>query len=369
MSFLRYLLSIAFIFFSVSAGMCCSCILSSQTEREEALLKINESAYIFEAKVLSDSLTLETPESLQHFEFYNHPRVFSMQVRKAYKGELPRNITIETAASGAQCGEEFEVGKRYLVFASLVDDKLSTGLCSGNTPMAFAGAESRALRNEPPAPEDLLPPQVYAMFSRERNLAVVCGKIQGEEMASVEDYQPIHVGFFSWSAEYEGWDEGDSDVYVPAAGGRYCYLAKPGKYLITTSSQTINGCRLAAYYPGTLVFKEARLVTLQRGEIRQNFDLKVFSQKMGTVKVTVNLSADHDVRWLEVTDLAQDPLNNRSSESKSDTNDRNIVLENVPEGMHIFQAQIAGSNGLVINGTPVKFRTNGQSQELTLIVP
>ena len=246
----RYLLSIAFLFFSVSEGLCCSCMLSSQTEREEVLFKIKESAYIFEAKVLSDSRSLESfrhPESAQF-----QPRVFSMRKLQQYKGQVSRVVSVETGSD--TCGEDFEVGRSYLVFASLVDDKLSTGLCSGNVPIAFAGAELRALKDEPPAPEDLLPPQVYDIFVREPNDAVLCGAIEGVGESSLNDYQPVYVGLYSWSSEYGGWDESDSDAkYLPVSrDGKYCYWTKPGKYLITVSSKTVNGLRLAGYYPGTL---------------------------------------------------------------------------------------------------------------------
>src|SRR5689334_14763519 len=74
----------------------------------------------------------------------------------SYRGEVPADAIVETGMGGGDCGYWFEKGKSYLVVAWKEDNgSLSTGICSGTTPLVNAGAELRVLRGEPPTSGDL----------------------------------------------------------------------------------------------------------------------------------------------------------------------------------------------------------------------
>jgi len=69
------------------------------------------------------------------------PVAFEFSVDQIYKGDVSRTVSVSTVVSGASCGYEFQVGKRYTVFATGTGDKLETDLCRGNVEGDIAAAE------------------------------------------------------------------------------------------------------------------------------------------------------------------------------------------------------------------------------------
>lgn len=72
-------------------------------------------------------------------------RQVTFAVSDVWKGEVPQEITLSTAASSAACGYEFDQGDDYLVYAGESRDGLSTGLCSRTQPLSTATEDLRAL--------------------------------------------------------------------------------------------------------------------------------------------------------------------------------------------------------------------------------
>ncbi|MEO8632801.1 MAG: hypothetical protein ABI466_05530, partial [Chloroflexota bacterium] len=60
------------------------------------------------------------------------PVTIEFAVDTVYKGEVARSTIVRSVASGASCGFEVRVGKRYTVFPWSIDGKLDAGLCRGN---------------------------------------------------------------------------------------------------------------------------------------------------------------------------------------------------------------------------------------------
>jgi hypothetical protein len=60
------------------------------------------------------------------------PISVAFDVETVYKGDVTRRATVETVVSGASCGAEFTVGKRYTVFATVSSGRIETNLCRGN---------------------------------------------------------------------------------------------------------------------------------------------------------------------------------------------------------------------------------------------
>lgn len=61
---------------------------------------------------------------------------WTLQVYGSWKGEVSELIKVYSAASSISCGYEFKVGKRYAVFATMVDGKLKVFMCSPTTNIA-----------------------------------------------------------------------------------------------------------------------------------------------------------------------------------------------------------------------------------------
>src|SRR6185295_12203766 len=58
------------------------------------------------------------------------PRTFKFSVEQSFLGAGGREAEVATGMGGGDCGYEFKVGERYLVYAYLWKDRLTTGICS-----------------------------------------------------------------------------------------------------------------------------------------------------------------------------------------------------------------------------------------------
>jgi hypothetical protein len=56
--------------------------------------------------------------------------LIKFRVEKSWSNKFQKEITISTPGNSAMCGYEFQVGKKYLVYANGENDKLSTYLCT-----------------------------------------------------------------------------------------------------------------------------------------------------------------------------------------------------------------------------------------------
>ena len=96
----------------------CSCAQLSLDEY------INEADLIFVGKATRISkpfITIDPTEAVK----------VSLDVTRAYKGDVGKEITIETPQDSASCGYSFEEGGEYLVYGTKENGITSTNLCSG----------------------------------------------------------------------------------------------------------------------------------------------------------------------------------------------------------------------------------------------
>jgi hypothetical protein len=112
-----------FAFFTVlnaSSVLACSCILpgseSIDTQVREAY---TNSTAVFVGEVVEE---IEKPDA------------FSVEVKfkvvKSWKNEFKDAVLITTGRGGGDCGYEFEVGKKYLVYANGDKNNLRTNICT-----------------------------------------------------------------------------------------------------------------------------------------------------------------------------------------------------------------------------------------------
>lgn len=72
-------------------------------------------------------------------------RKVTIQVAEYWKGPVTSNFTVETPLTYSSCSYNFEVGRKYLVFADLWENRHSTGACSGNRALENAETELKIL--------------------------------------------------------------------------------------------------------------------------------------------------------------------------------------------------------------------------------
>jgi hypothetical protein len=70
-------------------------------------------------------------------EVIEEPGIYSLRVKfrinKTWKSEISKEIFLSTGRGGGDCGYEFKVGKKYLVYAT-GENNLSTSICSRTAP-------------------------------------------------------------------------------------------------------------------------------------------------------------------------------------------------------------------------------------------
>ena len=69
--------------------------------------------------------------------------VTTFDVESSVKAVSEPAIEITSAGDSAMCGTAFALQQRYLVFATIIDGRLDSGLCSGN--LELAAGESAPL--------------------------------------------------------------------------------------------------------------------------------------------------------------------------------------------------------------------------------
>lgn len=128
------LFSTFLIAFTASDSFACSCILQQDISIEKQVRDAYaKSASVFVGEVI---------------EVNSKPDVYFVSVKfkveKSWNKNFQKEITVTTGKGGGDCGIEFVVGKKYLVYASGENDKLSTNICT-RTAAAEANKDAAVL--------------------------------------------------------------------------------------------------------------------------------------------------------------------------------------------------------------------------------
>src|SRR6185436_12957521 len=59
---------------------------------------------------------------------------YKFSVQQAYSGVAGTEVEVYTGSGGGDCGYQFKVGQRYLVYAHLYKERLTTGICTRTRP-------------------------------------------------------------------------------------------------------------------------------------------------------------------------------------------------------------------------------------------
>ncbi|XID94864.1 hypothetical protein ACF3MZ_10245 [Paenibacillaceae bacterium WGS1546] len=106
----------------------CSCA------SRDAAAKLDISAAVFVGKVVGVGKAVQGK--------FGPLRPYTFEVDQAWKGVEEKRVTVySNDGASASCGYSFVQGETYLVYAHQENDRLQTGLCHGNRPIAEAGDE------------------------------------------------------------------------------------------------------------------------------------------------------------------------------------------------------------------------------------
>lgn len=109
-----------FLFASAEKSFACSCVALNEPVKKQIQNALTGSDAVFSGEVI------EIKESLTD----KNNVLVKFKMVKLWKGESQTEITITTAKDSAMCGYNFEVGKKYLVYASGLKENLSVNNCS-----------------------------------------------------------------------------------------------------------------------------------------------------------------------------------------------------------------------------------------------
>lgn len=128
-----------FAFFTVlnaSGVIACSCVLLGNESIESQI----RGAYTNSTAVFVGQVA----------EVIEKPDTYIIEVRfknvKSWKNEFKDTVSITTGRGGGDCGYEFEVGKRYLVYANGDKNNLRTNICTRTS--AFESNKDVAFLNK-----------------------------------------------------------------------------------------------------------------------------------------------------------------------------------------------------------------------------
>ena len=89
------------------------------------------------------------------------PIQVTFEISKVWKGELNKTTIVRTAANSAMCGNYFEIGEKYLVYAYSDGEELMTNLCSRTARLKDAKQDLNDLGTAPKPQQncsDSIPP-------------------------------------------------------------------------------------------------------------------------------------------------------------------------------------------------------------------
>ena len=160
----------------------CTCTSSEGvvTMRDLAQRYLDQSKVVFEGQVESQEVksgSILAPRTATSMTPGLVHRLVTIRVLHAYRGSNQEILAVLTGLGAGDCGVDFEVGKRYLVYADRVDDRtFFTSICTGTALLEDSGPALRLLRKEPPSPNDLLNPELYWKRTVRRT-GIVCGQV------------------------------------------------------------------------------------------------------------------------------------------------------------------------------------------------
>ncbi len=121
---------------NVSSVLACSCVLLGNESIEKQVREAyTNSTAVFSGEVL---------------EVVKNPDAYFVEVKfkvvKSWKNEFKDSVLVRTGQGGGDCGYEFEIGKKYLVYTNGDENNLRTNICTRTS--SFESSEDVAFLNK-----------------------------------------------------------------------------------------------------------------------------------------------------------------------------------------------------------------------------
>jgi len=267
----------------VSSAAACSCAPPPPGTRTAWALQqwyLQRTPVVFQGKV--DKIVLENfpfkPVPGKSISDIPQLRVSFSEV-KFYRGESPGSVAIQTGLGGGDCGYPFEPGRSYLVFAYKDDSgALGTGICSGTRRLKNASTALRALRGDPPLPEDLQEPTGTTISGpKAENGRKICGRVKTDARAEAQ------ATVYLWLADEVAPMFRTRDTETNPNGSFCFHDVDPGKYILAAKTEPSGSVRYVGYYPGGADRSQAAAVTISENAQTPAVDFPLVRQKLYTI--------------------------------------------------------------------------------------
>ena len=132
---MKYLiaLTVLLIFFASISDKAAACSCSVPPA---PLVALEQSDFVFSGVVRSITPLKST---------YGGNLLVNIQVLSKWKGDVNRDIIVQTADNSAACGYNFERGKSYLIYGHVYEGVPSTNICTRTARLENAGEDLRDL--------------------------------------------------------------------------------------------------------------------------------------------------------------------------------------------------------------------------------
>jgi len=199
-----------------------------------------------------------------------------------YRGTQAQTVKVETGLGGGDCGFQFELKRRYLVYAYKENGQLATGICTATAPIEDSTGNLARLRGEHPVAEDLL--NVH-----QAPISKLCGRvIQDGQRGSDSDTKVMFLRRGSTSPM--PFEEAEPDEK-----GNFCADLDPGKYRLVFTNTGEDSVTSYVYYPGTEEPSSAAEITLDSGKNISDLIFRIPVQQTFSVSGMVSLSDNSSV--------------------------------------------------------------------------
>ena len=334
---------------SPARGMGCTCISPPGiiTMRDLAQWHSDQSKIIFEGQVERQEIefgSIGAPRTAMSMTFNGAHRVVTIRASRVYRGHSQETFTALTGMGLGDCGFDFEIGKKYLVYADPIDDRTSfTSICTGTDLVEHSGPALRLLRKEPPSPEDLLNGESYLKQMIPKWTGTVCGQVSqpgGNPLgkASVEVWQVRDDPF-------PPYRDGD----LSAADGAFCVKGvPPGSYLLTAETEDFDaGTRLVGFYPGVWKHADAAAIEVKAGAALNGLRFETRKEVIYTIRFRIVTPDGSPVPWknlgVAIDSPDRDPL--AYHESHGVNEDGSYALGGIPAGHYVVSAYLQPDPG------------------------
>lgn len=284
----------AFIVFLGSAfltsGFGCECAgLLKPTIREDIAYRVSLSKVVFEGQIESFQIGLRkvfsvgSPGVIKDQPF--HYGLYKVRALRIYKGPKQSSFEIVTGIGGGDCGIRLQIGAKYLIYASGDQEdypgQLYTCECDRTAFLDYALADLRFLRDQPPAPEDVVK-HVAMDTEREGPLGTISGKITRSDGKPVDDLD-LKVWWLKDGLRRYAWWAGPG-VWPDSAGNYKMQLGEAGQFFVGATSRKGSSSQFMGFYENAGRMEDASVINVRLGERTDNVNFVLKPQPLYEVR-------------------------------------------------------------------------------------